>query len=132
MTVCDADIGVERMDGERITLRLEPEILELIDDFVEKRPEFSNRSHLARVALRAFIEGAQGTPMSEETENRVTIEVPTALLHVMRTMVKEEGLYNSITDVILETLRSEFVSEQYLEDAKKRALESRHDAMQIL
>jgi hypothetical protein len=46
--------------------------------------------------------------------------------------VKEEGLYNSINDVILETLRSEFVSKQYLEDAKKRALESRHDAMQIL
>jgi Arc/MetJ-type ribon-helix-helix transcriptional regulator len=62
----------------------------------------------------------------------VTIEVPTALLHVMRTMVKEEGLYNSITDVILETLRNEFVSKQYLEDAKKRALEVRHDAVQIL
>ncbi len=120
------------MDGERITLRLEPDILELIDDFVEKRPEFSNRSHLARVALRAFIEGAQETPMSEEKGNRVTIEVPMAVLHVMRTMVKEEGLYNSINDVILETLRSEFVSKQYLEEAKKRALEARHDAMQIL
>ena len=132
MTVCDADIGVGRMDGERITLRLEPEILELIDDFVEKRPEFSNRSHLARVALRAFIEGAHKTPMSEETGNRVTIEVPTALLHVMRTMVKEEGLYNSVDDVIMETLRKEFVSKQYLEEAKKRALEARHEAMQIL
>jgi hypothetical protein len=50
----------------------------------------------------------------------------------MKTMVEEEGLYNSITDVILETLRNEFVSKQYFEEAKKRALESRHDAMQIL
>ncbi|MEM0449498.1 MAG: hypothetical protein QW520_06740 [Methanomassiliicoccales archaeon] len=112
------------MDGERITLRLEPEDLELIDEFVEKRPEFSNRSHLARVAIRTFIEGASGTPVSEERGARITVEMPKAVLHVLNAMVKE-GYYNSIADAIEETVRKEFISKEHLEDAKKRALEAR-------
>jgi Arc/MetJ-type ribon-helix-helix transcriptional regulator len=112
------------MDGERITLRLETEDLELIDEFVEKRPEFSNRSHLARVAIRAYIEGANGSPASEERGARVTVEVPRAVLHILSTMVKE-GYYNSIGGAIEETIRKEFVTKEHLEDAKRRALEAR-------
>ena len=116
--------GELRMDGERITLRLESEDLELIDEFVDKRPEFSNRSHLARVAIRAFIEGANGSRAPEERGSRVTVEVPRAVLHVLGAMVKE-GYYNSIGGAIEETIRKEFVPKESLEDAKRRALEAR-------
>ena len=120
------------MEGERITLRLEPEDLELIDEFVKKRPEFSNRSQLARVAIRSFIEGAENTPAPEDKGNRITIEVPKGILHVMKAMVKEEGFYNSVNDVILEALREKFVSKEHLDDAKKRALEARRETFEIL
>ncbi len=48
------------MDGERISLRLEPEDLVLLDAFIEKHPEYSNRSNFARVAFRSFIERLDG------------------------------------------------------------------------
>lgn len=119
------------MDGERITLRLEPEDLELIDEFVKKRPEFSNRSQLARLAIRAFIEGAQGSTASQERGARVTIEVPRAVLHILNTMVKE-GYYNSIGGAIEETIRKEFVAKEHLEEAKKRAHESHKSTVEYV
>lgn len=119
------------MDGERITLRLEAEDLELIDEFVEKRPEFSNRSHLARVAIRAYIEGAGSPSASEERGARVTVEMPKAVLHVLNAMVKE-GYFNSIADAIEETVRKEFVSKEHLEDAKKRALDARRSTLEYI
>jgi Arc/MetJ-type ribon-helix-helix transcriptional regulator len=119
------------MDGERITLRLEPEDLELIDEFVKKRPEYSNRSQLARVAIRAFIEGAQGSPASEERGTRVTVEVPRAVLHILSTMVKE-GYYTSIGGAIEETIRKEFVTKEHLDEAKKRAHETRKSTLEYV
>lgn len=119
------------MDGERITLRLEPEDLELIDEFVKKKPEFSNRSQLARVAIRAYIEGAAGSLAPAERGARVTVEIPNAVLHIMNTMVKE-GYYSSIGGAIEETVRKEFVTKEHLEEAKKRAHESRKSTLEYV
>ncbi|MCX6652992.1 MAG: ribbon-helix-helix domain-containing protein [Methanomassiliicoccales archaeon] len=118
------------MDGERITLRLEPEDLELLDSFIEKRPEFASRSQLARMAIRAFIEGAQVSSVSEEMGNRVTVELPRAALFVVQAMVRE-GVYNSVGGAIEETVRKEFLKPEYLEEMKKRVLEAR-DAVKML
>lgn len=117
-------------DGERITLRLEPEDLELLDSFLEKRPEFASRSQLARMAIRAFIEGAQVSSVSEERGNRVTLELPRAALFVVQAMVRE-GVYNSVGGAIEETVRKEFLKPEYLEEMKKRVLEAR-DAVKML
>lgn len=121
----------EHMDGERITLRLEPEDLELLDEFVKKRPEFSNRSQLARIAIRAFINGAKVSPVPEDEGNRISVEVPKAALHVMNGLVKE-GYYGSVEDAINDAIRREFLPREHLEDAKKRALEARKNTLTIL
>jgi metal-responsive CopG/Arc/MetJ family transcriptional regulator len=111
------------MDGERITLRLEPEDLELIDEFVKKRPEFTNRSQLARVAIRAFIEGAEGSLATDDNKVRVSIAVPKAVLGAMNYLVKG-GHYSSIGAMIEEAIRKEYVNRDSLEEAKKRASEA--------
>jgi len=121
---------VRTMDGERITLRLELEDLELLDSFLEKRPEFASRSQLARMAIRAFIEGAQVSSVSEERGNRVTVELPRAALFVVQAMVRE-GVYNSVGGAIEETVRKEFLKPEYIEEMKKRVLEAR-DAVKML
>jgi Arc/MetJ-type ribon-helix-helix transcriptional regulator len=119
------------MDGERITLRLEPEDLELLDDFVKKRPEFSNRSQLARIAIRAFIDGAQNSPLSEDKGNCISVEVPKAALHVIKGMIKE-GFYNTADEAIKDAIRKEFLPREHLDDAKKRALDARKSTLEIL
>lgn len=102
------------MEGERISLRLEGEDLELIDDFIEGHPEFSNRSQLARIALRAFIERDGMTQPERPGKGEMVIRVPPAVRSIMEGMV-EEGYYNAVEDIVLECLRKEFVSRENLE-----------------
>jgi Arc/MetJ-type ribon-helix-helix transcriptional regulator len=118
------------MDGERITMRLENEDLELLDDFIRKHPEYTSRSQLARIAIREFIEGAQGPQVSEEHATKVTIELPRAALYVIEGMVRE-GIFTSAGGAIEEAVRKEFLKPEYLEEMKKRVLEAR-DTVNIL
>lgn len=115
--------GQERldiMDGERISLRLEQEDLELIDDFVEQHPEFSNRSHLARMAIRSFIEKDRNVIKPSATH--VTINVPGRVKSMIESMV-EQGYYTSFEAAVEDALRKEFLSKK-LDEVKDRTFDS--------
>ncbi|MGD1061300.1 MAG: ribbon-helix-helix domain-containing protein [Methanomassiliicoccales archaeon] len=112
------------MDGERITMRLESEDLELLDGFLQKHPEYASRSHLTRIAIRQFIEGAQGPQVSEERAAKVTVELPRAALYVIEAMVRE-GIFTTAGGAIEEAVRKEFLKPEYLEEMKKKVLEAR-------
>ncbi|MHC1680512.1 MAG: ribbon-helix-helix domain-containing protein [Methanomassiliicoccales archaeon] len=105
------------MEGERITLRLEGEDLELIDDFIDGHPEISNRSQLARIALRAFIERDGGARVNGSGKGEIVLRVPPVVSSIMEGMV-EDGYYNSVEDIVVECLRKEFVSRDNLEKVK--------------
>ncbi|MEM3851495.1 MAG: ribbon-helix-helix domain-containing protein [Methanomassiliicoccales archaeon] len=48
-------------DSNRISLRLDQHELKMIDDFLNRHPEFGSRSHLARSAIRKMVsEGEEG------------------------------------------------------------------------
>ena len=84
-------------DGERITLRLEQEDLVLIDEYIEKHPEYSSRSHLARIAIRSIIEGdaeADEAVESSPKKNMITVEIPRAIFKVMEDNIRR-GEYTS-------------------------------------
>ncbi len=105
------------MEGERISLRLEGEDLELIDEFIEGHSEISNRSQLARIALRAFIERDGGTRVETSGKGQMLINVPPAVRSIMDGMV-EDGYYNAVEDIIVECLRKELVSRENLDKVK--------------
>ena len=99
-------------DGERITLRLEQEDLVLIDEYIEKHPQFSSRSHLARIAIRSLIEGdAQADEVVESSpkKNMITVEIPKAIFEVMEDTIRR-GEYTSFQSVIEELVRGKFLS----------------------
>ncbi len=123
------EVGTE-MDGERISLRLGREELELIDRFVEENPEFSNRSRLARIALHSFIE-AKGTQVSEANEKEIPVKIPRAALGFIEGMVRA-GIYNSIGGAIEDCVRKEFVPKEYLEDVKKKIFETNREILEIV
>jgi Arc/MetJ-type ribon-helix-helix transcriptional regulator len=108
------------MEGERISLRLEGEDLELIDEFIEGHPEISNRSQLARIALRAFMDRDGGT-RAESSKGEMVVKVPPVVRSMMEGMV-EDGYYNSVEDIVVECLRKEFVSAESLQKAKDELL----------
>lgn len=105
------------MDGERISLRLEPEDLELIDNFVAKHPEYSNRSHLARIALRSFIE--KDAVIAKPSKDRVTENVPSAIRAIIERMV-DEGYYSSTQAAIEEALRDFFLPKAKMQELKEK------------
>jgi Arc/MetJ-type ribon-helix-helix transcriptional regulator len=98
------------VDGERISLRLEPEDLELIDEFVAQHPEFSNRSHLARMALRAFIEKDDAT-ISKSSNDRVAITISGRMRGVIEKLV-EDKYYASVEQGIEFELHKIFLSKR--------------------
>jgi Arc/MetJ-type ribon-helix-helix transcriptional regulator len=99
-------------DGERITLRLEDEDLELIDAFIDTHPEFSSRSHLARRAIRLLIKG-EAKRAEEEVEtpqkrNTITVEIPSAIFDIMEDS-KRRGEYTSYQSMVEELVRERFL-----------------------
>ena len=109
------------MDGERISLRLEPEDLALIDDFVKQHPEFSNRSHLARIALRAFID-SDGGSIPKSDGNRVIVQLPARLRSIIEGQV-EEGWFVSIDSAIEQALHAKYITATQRDEIKARSLE---------
>jgi len=118
------------MDGERITLRLGREELELLDRFIEEHTDFSNRSQLARVALRSFIE-ARGTQVPEMNGLEIPVKIPRAALGIMEGMVRA-GIYNSIGGAIEDCVRKEFVPKEYFEDVKRKIFETKRETLEVV
>ncbi len=99
------------MDGERISLRLESEDLEILDEFIERHPEYSNRSNLARVAIREYIETSDGiNPKTRSLgEHEVIVKLPKALYNALSTLV-DKGFFDSIGEVIVDCARKEYMN----------------------
>jgi metal-responsive CopG/Arc/MetJ family transcriptional regulator len=114
------------LENERITLRLDAEDLKLIDEFISGSNEFSNRSQLARAAIRAYVEARTGT--SEGTtgkkQNEVVVELPPLVLDTIAHMVAE-GVYSSLSEAVADCARHQFLHADHVEALKKDATQQR-------
>ncbi len=119
------------MGSERISLRLEREDLDLIDDYVEESLEISNRSQLARAAIRSYIMGDKECAATEANENEVTVELPFAALRSMEAWVRA-GVYKSVAGAIEDCVREKFITEEYKEGVEKRALKMMEETLEVV
>jgi Arc/MetJ-type ribon-helix-helix transcriptional regulator len=113
------------LESERITIRLDADDLKLIDEFISNSNEFSNRSQLARAAVRAYIEmragageGTTGRP------NEIAVQIPLLVLDTIKQLVSE-GVYSSVSEAVSDAARHEFLHEEHVEGLKKDANEQR-------
>ena len=122
----------DMLENERITLRLDSDILKLMDEFVSSSREFSNRSQLARAAVSAYLEakvasaeeGAHGRP------NEVVVLLPPLVLDTVNHLV-DEGVYTSISEALADCARHQFLHEEHVEAVKKDAVQQR-SAMKVV
>jgi Arc/MetJ-type ribon-helix-helix transcriptional regulator len=125
------------MDGERISLRLEPEDLELLDAFIRKHPEYSNRSNFARIALRSFIERVEGTDKTgdvnnEVQDNTIPVRVPRFALNTIMDLVRA-GIYNSPEDAVVECVRKRYtLTDEAIDTVMRANLEAHKNTVQVL
>jgi len=109
------------LESERITLRLDADDLKMIDEFISGSNEFSNRSQLARAAVRAYIEmrtgGGEGT---NAKPNEILVQIPLLVLDTIKQLVAE-GVYSSVSEAVADGARHEFLHEEHMEGLKKDA-----------
>jgi len=118
------------MEGERITLRLESEDLELIDRFIIESDEISNRSQLARIAIRSFIEGASSQP-SQGAKSRISVEVPRPALGAIKGFVRD-GIYKSVAEAIESCVRDRYISTEYQDKLIRKALKQELETINMV
>lgn len=114
---------------------MEPEDLTLLDAFIEKHPEYSNRSNFARVAIRSFIEqfeGSRTTGIASKKSNVITIEVPRFAHETIMTSVRA-GIYNSPEEAVVECIRKRYINtEEAIEAIKRERMEALKGTVQVL
>ena len=113
------------MENERITLRLDADTLKEMDEFIDSSNEFTNRSQLARAAVRAYIEMRAGA--GEGTKGRpndILVQMPLLVLDTIKQLVSE-GVYSSVSEAIADAARHEFLHEEHVDGLKKDANQQR-------
>ncbi|MFQ5908532.1 MAG: ribbon-helix-helix domain-containing protein [Thermoplasmata archaeon] len=68
--------------SERITIRLDREILARVDRLLNERPGYASRSQLCRAALRQLLDSLEGR------STRVTAEIPTSYLDFLDALIQ--------------------------------------------
>jgi hypothetical protein len=94
------------MDDERITLRMGPSDVQMMDDYLEEHPELGTRSQFIRIALRKYMKGdSQST--SPDSKSGIFVRFNTvelAALHLLKQRGKclneEEYVRRCVTDAI--------------------------------
>lgn len=111
------------MDGERISLRLESEDLMILDDFIESHPEYSNRSNLARVAIREFIEnsGKSNNRAAPTSEYEISVVLPEAMYKIIANLISK-GIFKSMEDGVVQCVRNEY--SEYMKNVKETTLKN--------
>jgi len=115
---------VDMLESERITLRLDAETLKLLDDFIAQSNEFTNRSQLARAAVRAYVEMRAGGGEGTNKPNEIVVTLPPLVLDTVRQLVAE-GVYSSVSEAVADAARHEFLHEEHIEGLKKDANQQR-------
>lgn len=112
------------LENERITLRLDAETLKLLDDFIAQSNEFTNRSQLARAAVRAYVEMRAGGSEGTNKPNEIVVTLPPLVLDTVRQLVAD-GVYSSVSEAVADATRHEFLHEEHIEGLKKDANQQR-------
>jgi Arc/MetJ-type ribon-helix-helix transcriptional regulator len=107
---------------------LEAEDLELLDAFIAKHPEYSNRSNFARVAIRSFIEQYDGDGKADTTKlgkksNVIMVEVPGFAQKIIASAVRA-GIFISPEDAVLDCVKKRFINtDEMIEKMRKQKSE---------
>jgi len=114
----------DMLENERITLRLDAETLRMIDEFIQNSNEFTNRSQLARAAMRAYVEVRAGGTEGTNRPNEILVQLPPLVLDTVKHLIAE-GVYSSVSEAVADSARHEFLNEEHVQGLKKDANQQR-------
>ena len=97
------------MNSARITLRMEAQELDEIDDFLSRSLQFSSRSEFIRYAIITYIDRSNKGLLSEDG---IKVQLDNRFMNVADDLIKS-GLFKDMDDMINHILRKN-VSEGHL------------------
>ncbi len=120
------------MVDNRISLRLDDNEIRAIEEFMAAHREFASRSHLAREAIRSFIEEGKGWTEQSGTENASprarTFKVTLAPIEAsLLEQLVAAGYYLDISDGI-----RRIVGKSVMENHMEKTIGDIHDARRKL
>jgi len=104
------------MDDERITLRMEPDDIYMMDVFLDEHPEFSSRSQLIRIALRNYMK----RDAQADDGDGLVVKLGDRYMRAL-TILKDNGFADSEAGVVERIVERTLVPRETFEEAAKKA-----------
>ena len=111
------------MTEERVTLRIDAELLEKVDLIVEDDINIANRSHFFRVAAEEKLKTREGEYTS--------IKLPDGLRELLATELSS-GMYNSMDDIIAESLRERYEIKEHNMKEVHEKIKQRNNTLRVM
>jgi len=122
------------MSDDRISFRLDAHELRMLDEFLSKHRDFGSRSHLARVAIRKYIEEGESWKENTEEENGRTKTYRVTLSPIEASVIEKLvnlGYYLDADDAIRHLIRNSLVGESNIQKAVDSIHETRRKLVQM-
>ncbi|HKM09945.1 MAG TPA: ribbon-helix-helix domain-containing protein [Candidatus Methanomethylophilaceae archaeon] len=98
-------------EDAKVTIRMGPEELQIMDDFVADNPNLGSRSNFIRAAIRAYVSGdAPETNIGQE-EGGIFVRFSEVQLNAL-SMIKAEGMCFDEEEFIRTCVLNEIVTEE--------------------
>lgn len=111
MGLCWAEVVREMTDDGRIvSLRMGTEDLQVMDNFLERHPEFGGRSLFIRTVIRQYIDRYADAPPKLTNKNEVVVKMSMAELETIDSMI-DDGIYVDRSDAVRSLIRSKIVND---------------------
>ena len=112
-------MGLYKLCGEvgwmsedaKVTLRMGPEELQLMDDYVAEHPEVGTRSNFIRAAVRAFVVGDAPDIDGRTEESGIFVRFSEVQLNAL-SLLKEEGICFSEEEFVRTCVLKKLVTEE--------------------
>ncbi len=107
-------------DGTKITLRVSPEDIQLMEDFMSEH-EIGNRSDFIRDAIRGYIANSRTSP--EMDADGIYVRLTGVQLQTLENMRKDGTIYDA-ESYIRQLVAVDIIPKEALEDSKARSFKA--------
>ena len=107
-------------EDAKVTLRMGPEELQMMDDYVAEHPEIGSRSNFIRAAIRAYAGSGEATV---EEEGGIFVRFSEVQLGALRLM-KEEGICLNEEEFVRNCVLRQIIPEETAKESAANAFKT--------
>ncbi|HKM13825.1 MAG TPA: ribbon-helix-helix domain-containing protein [Candidatus Methanomethylophilaceae archaeon] len=111
------------VEDTKVTLRMGPEELQLVDDFVAENPNVGSRSNLIRAAIRAYVVGDAPDIDGRKEENGIFVRFSEVQLNAL-SLLKDDGICLNEEEFVRTCVLKELVTDEARKESATNAFKT--------